>query len=260
VLLAIAACGGGSSKDDQANAEEWAWLTEAKQNLDAKRQELADLRAAAATAATAAEEMDEEGEAGSEEEAESVVEEIDYAAQITALESEIETLSDEFTTRLVGFLNADPMIEGEEPTERQRAALRMKSSEDIVLADEWIQKGGDYKRALDILNTAAMFDPDNPDLEAAIERAETERYMSAERFGLAEKGMTEDEVRAVLGQVNLLNVREYPDKDVVAWFFPTAEDGSAAAVWFQPDKDSGELRVYQVKYDAINPGEMGEEE
>ena len=260
VLLAIAACGGGPSSEDQANAEEWAWLTEAQQNLDAKRQELADLRAAAQEATISAEESAEEGEAGSEEAAEGDVEEIDDAAQIVALESEIDTLSDEFTSRLVGFLNADPMIEGEEPTDRQRAALRMKSSEDIVLADEWIQKGGDYKRALDILNTAIMFDPDNPDLKAAIERAETERYMSAERFALAEKGMTEDQVRAVLGQANLLNVREYPDKDVVAWFYPTAEDGSAAAVWFQPEKDSGQLRVYQVKFDAINPEEMGEDQ
>ena len=268
VLLIMTACGGGSSREDQANAEEWAWLTDAKQNLDNKRQELADLRAEA----RAAMEMEGEEEEGAEAEepeaeepeaeegAELEAEEIDYAAQIAALEGEIEALSEEFGNRLVGYLNADPMIEGEEPTEQQMSALRMKSSEDIILAQEWIDKGGDYKRALDILNTALMFDPDNPDLQAAIAKAETERFMSPERFALAEAGMSEEQIRAVLGQANLLNVREYPDKDVVAWVDPTAEDGSAAAVWFQPEKDSGELKAYQVKYEAINPEEMGEEE
>lgn len=262
VLLITTACGGGSSKEDQANAEEWAWLTEAKQNLDNKRQELADLRAEAMAAMEMeAEEEDVEAEEPEAEEgAEPEAEEIDYEAQIAALEGEIEGLSEEFGNRLVGYLNADPMIEGEEPTEQQMNALRMKSSEDIILAQEWIEKGGDYKRALDILNTALMFDPDNPDLQAAIAKAETERFMSPERFALAEAGMTEDQVRAVLGQANLLNVREYPDKDVVAWFYPTSEDGSAAAVWFQPEKDTGELKAYQVKYEAINPEEMGEDE
>ena len=65
--------------------------------------------------------------------------------------------------------------------------------------------------------------------------------------------------RRVLGQVNLHNVREYPDKDVVAWFYPTAEDGSAAAVWFQPAKDGGALEVYQIKFKAIDPSQMAEE-
>ena len=65
-------------------------------------------------------------------------------------------------------------------------------------------------------------------------------------------------LRRVLGQVNLHNIREYADKDVVAWFYPTAEDGSAAAVWFQPNKNSGALEVYQIKFDAIKPGQAEE--
>jgi len=255
VSMIVSACGGGAAKEDQAVVEEWAWLTETKQQLDSKRQELVDLEAEAAAAA----EMPEEGEAAATEEGTEVAAAIDYEAQIEALSGEIEGLSEEFGTRLVGFLNADPMIEGEPPTERQMNALRMKSAEDIILAEEWIDKGGDYKRALDILTTALMFDPDNPELQAAIAEAETDRYMTPEKFALAEKGMSEADVRAALGQVNLHNVREYPEKDVVAWFYPTAEDGSAAAVWFQPNKTSGALEVYQVKFEAIKPGEVAEE-
>ena len=264
VLILVAACGGGgSSKEDQAKAEEWAWLTEAKQSLDAKRQELADLMAqaeaeAAEVAEEVAEEVPEEAEEVAEEMGEAVAE-VDLGARIMELEQEIETLTEEFSNRLVAFLNADPMIEGEEPTERQINALRMKSSEDIILAREWIVKGGDYKRAIEIINTALMFDGDNPELQAALAEFETNRFMTEERFAAAEKGMSEADIRRVLGQANLHNVREYPDKDVVAWFYPTAEDGSAAAVWFQPDKKTGELEVYQIKFEAIDPSKMAEE-
>lgn len=263
VVLVVACGGGGQSKEDQAKAEEWAWLTETKQTLDSKRQELTDLVAQAeAEAAEVAEEVAEEvpEEAGEmAEEVGEVVAEVDLGTQIIELEGEIETLTEEFSNRLVAYINSDPMIEGEVPTEGQTNALKMKSSEDIVLAQEWIVKGGDYKRAIEIINTAMMFDAENPELAAALADFEANRYMSEERFAAAEKGMTEAEVRRVLGQVNLHNLREYPDKDVVAWFYPTAEDGSAAAVWFQPDNESGVLEAYQLKFEAIDPSQMAQE-
>lgn len=258
-LVVVVGCGGGGSGDaDAANEAEWAWLTEAKQSLDAKRQELADLRSQAAAVV-------EETEEAAVEAAEEVVEDaaaetVDLGAQVEALEQEVATMSEEFTNRLVAFLNADPMLEGEEPTERQRAALRMKSDEDMILAQEWVDKGGDYKRAIEIYNTALMFDPENEKLQQALADAESRRYMTIERFEQVKKGMNEAEVRGLLGQVNLHNVREYPDREVVAWFYPTAEDGSAAAVWFQPEKKSGEMQVYQSKFEAVKPRGEGEEE
>jgi hypothetical protein len=261
VVVLVAACGGGgAAKQDQAKAEEWAWLTETKQTLDSKRQELVDLSAQAEAAAVAATEEVAETTEELAEGVEEAVEAIDYDAKLKEVGEEVEALTEEFSNRLVGFINADPMIEGEEPTESQVNALRMKSSEDIVLAREWIVKGGDYKRAIEIINTAMMFDADNPELEATLAEFEANRYMSEEKFAAAEKGMTEADVRRVLGQVNLHNVREYPDKEVVAWFYPTAEDGSAAAVWFQPEKDTGILKAYQIKYQAIDPSQMAEEQ
>ena len=83
--------------------------------------------------------------------------------------------------------------------------------------------------------------------------------MSEERFMAVEKGMGEVEVRSLLGQANLHNIRKYDDKDVVAWFYPTAEGGEAAAVWFRPD-DAGALRVYQIKFQAVDPKKLAEEE
>ena len=263
ITLGAVGCSGGSSSQDAAADAEWAWLTETKQSLDKKRQELAELRRQAAeeqdelgTVEELAAEVEEEGEAGLEAIDEEIV---DLDARIEALEEELAAETDEFTQRLVQFLNADPMIEGEPPTERQIAALRMKSSEDMILAQEWIEKGGDYKRAIEIYETALMFDPDNPELAAALEEAEANRWMAEERFATVTKGMTQTEVRSLLGQANLHNIRKYEDKGVEAWFYPTADDGSAAAVWFQPDK-SGKLTVYQVKFEAVDPKQMAEEE
>jgi hypothetical protein len=269
LALSVACGGGGAAKEDQAKAEEWAWLTETQQTLISKRTELVDLvgqlEAAAAAEVAEGEAEAEVAEGGAEaegaaSEAELVATTEDLAAQIEQLGGETEALTEEFGNRLVAFINADPMIEGEVPTEQQVQALRMKSGEDIILAQEWIERGGDYKRAIEIISTALIYDPDNADLQAALAKAEADRYMVEERWAAAEKGMTEDDVRKVLGQVNLHNIREYPDKDVVAWFYPVAEDGSAAAVWFQPNKKSGVMEVYQIKFDAIRPDQPEEPE
>lgn len=258
IALVATACGpSGPSEQELANEAEWTWLQETQQELNAKRQQLAELQALAAEAAAATE---EEAEATVEEgEGEAAVPMADPAAEAAALEEELTALTEQYTERLVGLLNADPMIEGEEPSERQLALLAMKSEEDIILAQEWIDKGGDYKRAIEIYNTALMFDPDNAKLLAALAEAEANRYMTEERFSQVKNGMTEDEVRQTLGQANLHNIRKYDDKGVVAWFYPTSETGEAAAVWFQPEKNTEVMKVYQVKFEAVKPtqGEDG---
>ena len=125
----------------------------------------------------------------------------------------------------------------------------MKSDEDIALAQEWIDKGGDYKRAINIYTNALKFDPGNEAVEQALALAEEYRYMSKERFGAAKKGMSEAEIRAALGQVNLHNIKPFPDREVVAWFYPTDEAGNAAAVWFR-EGDSGN-KVYRLNFEEV---------
>ena len=82
--------------------------------------------------------------------------------------------------------------------------------------------------------------------------------MSAERFEMAKKGMSESEVRAALGQVNLHNIKPFPDRKVVAWFYPTGDDGGAAAVWFREGKDETN-EVYRLNYEEVKPKEQAEE-
>lgn len=248
VALAVA-CGPGADPEEEARSQEWQWLQETKQELDSKRAQLVELTSRAATPAEPA--VGDEVAAGEGEQAAGEEAAVDVAAQRAALEEEITALSEQFTNRLVAFLNEDPIVEGQPPTERQRAALRMKSDEDMALAQEWIEKGGDYKRAMDIYHSALQLDPDNEELQAALAAAEANRYMTEERFAQAESGMSREQVRAVLGQPNLHNIREYSDRGVVAWFYPTTEAGDAAGVWFEVNDETGESSAYQLKFDAI---------
>ena len=262
MMALVAACGTGTDPEEEARTQEWQWLQQTKQELDSKRAQLAELAAQATLPAEPAPEGEPEGEPADEpatgEEAEEAAT-AGAAAQMAALEEEVTALSEQFSSRLVDFLNDDPIVENQSPTERQLAALRMKSDEDIVLAQEWIDKGGDYKRAIDIYTTALQLDPDNEQLQAARAAAEANRYMSADRFAQAEEGMSREEVRAVLGQPNLHNIRQYADRGVVAWFYPTSATGDAAGVWFEVNDETGESSAYQLKYDAIQHEEGGEE-
>jgi tetratricopeptide (TPR) repeat protein len=249
--LSLVGCGEGGQKVDAAREAEWAWLVDNKAKLDSVRQEVTELEESIKAAPT-------EEEAETEGEEEGAVSVADLEQQLEGRREEAETLADTLMQRLVGYLNAEPMIEGEPLTESQLAAIRMKSDEDMVLAREYIEKGGDYRRAIDIYQTALQLDPENEELMAALESAKEDRYVSEERFAAVKDGMTQDDVRAALGPVNLHNIREYPDRNVEAWFYPTAEGGYAAAVWFRENKRSGDLVVYQLKYNAVSPEQPAE--
>jgi hypothetical protein len=140
---------------------------------------------------------------------------------------------------------------GETPGERQVAAIRMKSDEDILLAREYIEEAGDYRRAIEIYETALAADPDNPRLRTELETAKARRYVTRERFALVQEGMAQDEVRRLLGPPNLQDVRDYPERGVTAWFYPKDASGAAAAVWFRKGEASSE--VYQLDFDALQP-------
>jgi hypothetical protein len=224
-LAGALGCGESEEAKQAANQAarqtEWSWLETAKKDLDAKRGEVAALEARAAA-----------GE--------------DVAAAIATAQGAVEAAEDEHGQRLAKFINDDPPVVGEPMKPLQVAAIRMKSAEDIHIAGEFVAQGGDYRKAIEILQSAKVADPDNPELEAAIARTEAERYMSAERFAGVKKGMTEAEVRALLGVPYHRNVKEYPDKQVTAWFYPTNPSNDAAGVYFNAKKV-----VYDFKFEAI---------
>ena len=239
-LAGTLGCGPSAGPDENAEAAEpgavsqaadaeWSWLQETKKDLDRRRAALATMAASTASTASTA--------SGTE---------VD-----PKLAREAEALSLEFNRRLVELINADPPVQGEPASERQKAAIRMKSDEEIVLARQFIEQGGDYQRAVDIYKEALAVDPGNSRLREELARAQARRYMSREAFDQVKEGMEQEEVRRLLGQPNLHNVRDYPDRGVVGWFYPKDTSGAAAAVWFR--KESGSASVYLLDFNALDP-------
>jgi hypothetical protein len=194
---------------------EWDWLQRTKRELDGRRARLSGV------------------------------------ATEAQLAKQTEAIAREFNRRLVDFINADPPVQGEPLRERQQAAIRMKSDEDIVLARRFIERGGDYQRAIDIYREALVVDPANPRLREELARAQARRYMTRQTFAQIQEGMDQEEVRRLLGQPNLHNVRAYPDRGVVGWFYPRDASGAAAAVWFH--LEDGRYTVYLHDFDALRP-------
>jgi tetratricopeptide (TPR) repeat protein len=258
-LVVTLGCGNAEDEGAAANAaaqeEAWSELQAEKAELDAMRQELTELRAAAAQPAADAEAAPAAGEEAAAEPAAE-----DPAARIAELESELQQKSETFYQDLVAFINAAGLVEGEEPSGEVSEAIRMKSAEDMLVAEEYIDKGGNYRQAIDIYNSALSVDPDNAELQQALAAAESNRYMGEERFAAAEKGMTKEQVREVLGTPYHANVRTFPEDEVEAWFYPVDASGSAAAVWFR--RSGGEMKVYKVNFEEVvkkGPTVVGEE-
>lgn len=248
LLTLMVGCGPNEAEQQAAavaaREAEVAALRESRGQLEAKRQELAALIGqAAAAAATAAD------PAAPAPAADAAAPATDWEAQIAAKRSEVDGMSEDFGRKLVEALNADPLIEGEPPSAQQKELVTMKSAEDMILARDYIDQGGDYRGAIQIYNASLAIDPDNQALKDALAKAEADRYMTAERFAQVTKGMTQDAVISLIGRVNSYNVKEYPEKNVVAWFYPR-EDGSAAGVFFEKNKQ-GVFIAYQVNFDAV---------
>lgn len=246
LLLGLSmACGGGDDAEQQAQEEaraaEWAQLQETRSGLEERRQRLADL-----------EEQVEAAEGGEVEGDPEALE-----AEAEQLAQEIDNDATAFYDKLVEFINSAEIAVGEEMPERVKEAIRLKSHEDSLVAREYIDRGGDYARAIEIYQTALQVDPDNPELQEALAWAEQNRWMTEERFGQVKKGMNRREVRALLGQPNLHNIRDYPEKNRLAWFYPKGPDRSAAAVFFQKKGDL--YTVYQLDYEAVKGTSAGDE-
>lgn len=267
LVLLQAACSQGDPEAEKAavDAAEWAALEQAKKARDDKRQELVDFQALMAaseadegTDADASEGDASEGDEGegADAEGEAPMTAEDMAAKLDTLNDAVEDLSADFSTKLVAFINNQSITEGQEFTEIQRKAFNFKAEEDIMIAMEFIDKGGEYQRAIDILSGSLNFDPSNEMLLEAKAKAEELRYMTEERFAQVKKGMSQEEVRALLGTPKSNNQREF-ENDVTGWFYPKEDPPkSAAGVFFQSKND--ELLVYKTDFDAVKgPAQEG---
>lgn len=241
-LVAVAACGPDEAEvAAAARAEEWTAIETARATLQEKRAELAELADQMAADV-------EEIEIPDGQTAEDVLAELE--SKVNNLQAETERLSGELGTRLVAFINDAGLVQGEEVPAEVQSAFRMKASEDLLVADEYGDKGGDWARAIAIAEELLKNDPENEEIQARLAHYNDMRYMSEERFAAAEIGMTPEEVIAALGVPGRGNDREF-DNGTRAFFYLTGEDRGAAAVYFQTR--NGEMQAYKVDYTAIEP-------
>lgn len=258
----LLACGPQETLDPAAEqaAADLAWLKENKPILDEKRQELRSVRdQIAGREPQAPEGTAPEGEEGTAEEAVPMTPE-ELEAKANVLQEEVDRLFEQVGARIASYLNnsgiemdrSTGMIVGE-LTPDQQLAIDYKIDEDMVLAQEYIDKGGDYVRAIEIYTATKKLAPDHEALNAAIAEAEALRWMTPDRFSQVKKRMTEDEVRELLGQVNLRNVEEYDDGRK-GWFYKK-DNGGAAGVWFKKRDENWVVDVFD--FEAVKPQVIG---
>jgi len=227
--VSLPGCAGG---DAAKQAREWSWLVAAKRGLDAERDALAALPPGPDTARRAAE----------------------TARRAAAYQRRLERYLEHI--RPEGGPGASPEA-GQPLPPHELAALHMRSDEAVRAARDFVARAGDYRQAIEICRSALSLDPGYPPLERQLAAAEAGRYVTAARFAQIKPGMTAAAVRGLLGPPNLHDVRDYPQRGLVAWFYPKDATGAAAGVWFK--RVEGTLGssvpgpVFQVDFDALDP-------
>jgi hypothetical protein len=130
-------------------------------------------------------------------------------------------------------------------------ALRLYLDSALRNARDFIDHSGDYRRAIELLETARSYYEAvgagiPADLSAALANARDFRFVTRARFDQLKKGMSARDVKAVIGVPFYANVRnsEVGGKRVASWLY-SREDSEIAALYFD---DRGSL--YAWKWDA----------
>jgi hypothetical protein len=237
-------CSRGPSEEELKLAEfqsEFATVEDSYDALVELRSEIDDARAKLA-------ELEEipEGKLTDEQAAELEA----VQARLEGADAELETAFEQVQEQLAGVLNVG--INDFPNSPETASALVMYSDEAILVAEDMVEKAGDYKKAIDHLSNAqgyfeaAGLTPYHP-LIAKIQELEDWRFITKERFDAVKKGMTKDEVTDLVGEVYYRNVQESPSKGVETWLYKKRE-GGAAAFYFKIKTG----KVYDKNFDAVS--------
>ncbi len=130
--------------------------------------------------------------------------------------------------------------------------LEIYAREAIYNAEDVIAKSGDYKKAIEIVQTAKNYyesiglEP-LPELGEKMAQYDEMRFITKERFDQVKKGMTMDEVAAVAGVPYYMNKKKDEKRGIEYWLYPKRE-GGAAAIYFNKKG-----KAYSMKFDAVKP-------
>jgi hypothetical protein len=239
----VSGCSRGPSEADLKKAAFEEQLTTLQQQFQDLQQTRADLATAEATLAEieAVKPRDRTDEQKAElETLPGTVEEL-VAARETAYDVVQGTLADFLNIALNEFPDDPATVEG----------LNLYSDEAIMVAEDTVLKSGDYKKAIDHLDSAASYYesiglPPYEPLTKEIAKLDDMRYVTQERFDLITKNMTKDEVMEVVGVPYYQNVQIDEKRGVETWLY-RKRDGGAAGVYFKTNNN----KVYNKNFDAV---------
>ncbi len=168
--------------------------------------------------------------------------------QIKADEQDVANKYDDVQTKLATFLNF--ALNNAPKAPETAAALKIYSDEAINNAETAIREAGDYKKAIETLQTAvgyyesAGLTPYKL-LKDKMKLYDQMQYITKDRFDAVKKGMTEDEVCQTAGYPYYMNKKH--EKGIDFWMYPR-RDGGAAAIYFNRHHT-----VYSKRWNAVKP-------
>lgn len=265
VIALLLSCGAGklSEKLPADLQTSFDWIKENKLILEQKREELATL----------SEQIDNykpievtvtEGEGEEATEAPATLEELN--TKLGDLKKEVSNLTNDFQTKLQDFLYALDSelanVRKSNPNVNMRKehkeANMFFTDETITVCTEWVEKQGDFKKAIETMEETLANDPDNKAARDFLDKLKVDQFMTPEKLALVQRGMKEFEVAKTIGMVYRNFKESWPEQGTMAWFYPR-EDTGVAGVYFIKGSDDV-YSVFKINYDAKKPkGEEVEE-
>ena len=239
----VSGCSRGPSEEELAQAAFEEQLATLQQQYEELQQARADLTASEAMVAEieAIKERNRTDEQKAEFEA--------LPAAIVEQGTTRDTAYDAVQATLADFLNIALNEFPEHPATEQ--GLNLYSDEAILIAQETVNKAGDYKKAINQLDAAnSYYDSIGlPPYQALVDKmAELDdmRFITQERFELVKKNMTMDEVKDVVGVPYYQNIQVDEKRKVETWLYRKRQ-GGAAAVYFKTTNN----KVYNKNFEAV---------
>ena len=130
-------------------------------------------------------------------------------------------------------------------------ALNLYADEAIMIADDVIAKSGDYKKAMNQLDSVGSYYdsiglPPYQPLVDKMSGLDNMRFITQDRFDLVKKNMTMDEVKEAAGVPYYQNIQVDEKRKVETWLYRKRE-GGAAAIYFKTTNN----KVYNKNWEAV---------